>query len=143
MDQQSLSTLYLTMQDIFLHYYQQLTYKPIDYTSFINHYFQGHTPVFSSTLPAGTDFQHKVWLACLAIPYGQTWSYSDIAQYIQHPHAYRAVGSALNKNPWPILIPCHRVIKNNGVLGHYALGADTKAWLIHFESIKKTPSFTN
>jgi methylated-DNA-[protein]-cysteine S-methyltransferase len=64
-------------------------------------------------------FYQKVWLACLEIPFGETRSYSWIAEKIGCPGAYRAVGRALSKNPFPKIIPCHRVIYKNGKLGGY------------------------
>jgi len=64
-------------------------------------------------------FYQKVWLACFKIPPGETRSYSWIAKKIGHPRAYRAVGQALSKNPFPKIIPCHRVIYKNGELGGY------------------------
>ena len=71
-----------------------------------------------------TDFQKRVLLATLSIGKGQTRTYKQIAEQIGHRNAYRAVGTALRKNPLPITIPCHRVIKSYGTLGRYA-NADT------------------
>ena len=67
-----------------------------------------------------TSFQWQVLKATLKIPLGQTRSYQWVAQQIGQPKAVRAVGQALKKNPYPLLIPCHRVIKSNGELGGYA-----------------------
>ena len=72
-----------------------------------------------------TDFQKKVLLETLKIPRGQTRTYKQIASRIGHPKAYRAVGTALKRNPIPIIIPCHRVIKSDGTLGNYS-GEGTK-----------------
>jgi methylated-DNA-[protein]-cysteine S-methyltransferase len=69
-----------------------------------------------------TDFQKKVLLATLSIKRGQTRSYRQIAEQIGHRNAYRAVGTALRKNPLPITIPCHRVVKSDGTLGMYSNG---------------------
>jgi O-6-methylguanine DNA methyltransferase len=71
-----------------------------------------------------TDFELAVLKAALQIPFGETRTYAWIARHIGKPKAVRAVGSALRKNPWPIIIPCHRVIKSDGSLGKYA-GKDT------------------
>lgn len=65
----------------------------------------------------GTDFQKSVWKALLKIPYGKTCSYKDLSKMISKPKAMRAVGTAVGKNPFLIIIPCHRVIKNDGTLG--------------------------
>ena len=67
-----------------------------------------------------TSFEWQVLKAALSIPFGETRSYQWIAQRIGRPQAVRAVGQALRKNPFPVIIPCHRVIKSNGKLGGYA-----------------------
>jgi len=81
----------------------------------------------------GTEFQEKVWRELMNIPYGQTRSYGDIAKNIGSPKAARAVGMANNKNPLPIIIPCHRVIGANGKLVGYAPGLDIKEKLLNIE----------
>ncbi len=73
-----------------------------------------------------TPFQEKVLLATLEIPKGRTLSYKVLAEKIGHPKAFRAVGTALKKNPLPLTIPCHRVIKSNGVIGNYSNGGKVK-----------------
>lgn len=83
--------------------------------------------------PSGTAFQQKVWKALLEIPYGETRSYGEIAKSIGQPQAARAVGMANNKNPLPIVIPCHRVIGANGKLVGYAGGLDVKEQLLKLE----------
>lgn len=80
-----------------------------------------------------TDFQRRVYEASLAIPYGETRSYKDIARASGSSRAYQAVGQALNKNPLPIIIPCHRVIGAGGSLVGYAYGRDLKSKLISME----------
>jgi len=72
-----------------------------------------------------TDFQIKVLEETCRIPRGKVATYQDIARRIGYPRAYRAVGTALRKNPHPIVIPCHRVIKLDGTPGQYA-GGDSK-----------------
>ena len=81
-----------------------------------------------------SDFERAVLKAALSIPFGETRTYSWVAERIGKPGAVRAVGSALRKNPWPLIIPCHRVIKSDGSPGRYA-GKDTgrKAALIALE----------
>ena len=68
----------------------------------------------------GTEFQKKVWKEILKIPKGQTRSYKDIALSIGSPNSSRAVANACGKNPLPIHIPCHRVIRSDGALGGYS-----------------------
>jgi O-6-methylguanine DNA methyltransferase len=82
---------------------------------------------------SGTHFQKKVWSALAEIPYGQTRSYIEIAQAIGHPRAFRAVGNANGQNPIPLIIPCHRVIENNGGLGGFGHGVKVKKKLLDFE----------
>src|SRR5579859_34385 len=69
-----------------------------------------------------TEFERAVLLKALEIPRGEVRTYGWIAAEIGHPAAVRAVGSALRKNPVPVLIPCHRVVRSDGHIGHYALG---------------------
>ena len=68
----------------------------------------------------GTKFQKKVWLELTKIPKGETKTYKEIAISIGHPLAVRAVANACGKNPHPIKIPCHRVIRSDGKLGGYS-----------------------
>jgi len=67
-----------------------------------------------------TPFQQAVWKACMSIPAGQTRSYGWIAEKIGKPGAVRAVGSALGRNPFAPIVPCHRVIKSDGTLGGFS-----------------------
>ena len=67
----------------------------------------------------GTDFQIKVWNEIKKIPKGSVRTYKEIAIAINHPKSYRAVANACRKNPHPIVIPCHRVIRSNGNMGGY------------------------
>lgn len=83
--------------------------------------------------PQGTAFQKRVWNALTNIPYGKTCCYKDIAISIGNSKASRAVGMANNKNPIPIIIPCHRVIGKNGNLIGYAGGLDIKRKLLEYE----------
>ncbi|WP_239616572.1 methylated-DNA--[protein]-cysteine S-methyltransferase [Cohnella mopanensis] len=83
----------------------------------------------------GTPFQLAVWNALRDIPYGQTKSYSDIAEHIRKPAAVRAVGAAIGANPVLITIPCHRVIGKNGALTGYRGGMDMKTKLLDLEGV--------
>ncbi len=80
-----------------------------------------------------TNFQIKVFKIVSKIPLGQTRSYQWVARRINRPRAYRAVAQALNKNPWLITIPCHRVINSDGSLGGYVLGKNKKRELLKQE----------
>lgn len=89
---------------------------------------------FSLPLAArGTAFQQAVWQALCDIPYGETRSYSDIARTIGKPDAVRAVGAANGRNPLSIIVPCHRVIGQNGSLTGYAGGLEIKKALLALE----------
>lgn len=100
----------------------------------LNEYFDGKRRSFSLPLaPKGTLFQVAVWETLRSIPYGECVSYKEIANRIKNPKAMRAVGGANNKNPLPILIPCHRVIGANGKLVGYGGGIDKKIFLLELE----------
>jgi methylated-DNA-[protein]-cysteine S-methyltransferase len=100
----------------------------------LDEYFAGKREIFELPLsPQGTSFQQKVWKNLQEISYGETISYAQLAQAIDNPKAYRAVGSANGKNPIAIVIPCHRVIETNGKLGGYAYGVDIKKQLLEIE----------
>jgi methylated-DNA-[protein]-cysteine S-methyltransferase len=97
-------------------------------------YFSGKLKEFTLPLaPEGTAFMKQVWAALQEIPYGKTASYGEIAGRIGKPKAARAVGLANNRNPIPIIIPCHRVIGANGSLTGYAGGLDMKRKLLELE----------
>ena len=85
--------------------------------------------------PMGTDFQKRVWKAMVAIGYGKTKSYGEIAAKLKS--SPRAVGTACGRNPIPLIIPCHRVLGANGGLGGYSGegGTDTKRWLLNLEGL--------
>ena len=97
-------------------------------------YLNGQRKIFSFNYKLeGTDFQKKVWQKLCEIPYGQTKTYSQIAEEIRNSKAIRAVGMANNKNPLCIVVPCHRVIGKNGKLIGYAGGIDMKKSLLEIE----------
>lgn len=100
----------------------------------LNEYFNGARKVFDLKLnPKGTLFQQDTWKQVIRIPYGQTRTYQQVAEKIGDPGAARAVGNANNKNPIPIIIPCHRVIGAQGKLTGYGGGIDKKKWLLNLE----------
>lgn len=97
-------------------------------------YFAGKLREFDLPLaPQGTDFQQRVWLALLRIPYGATASYGEIARAVGEPNASRAVGAANGQNPISIIVPCHRVIGANGTLTGYGGGLPNKRFLLEHE----------
>ena len=100
----------------------------------LNEYFAGRRKAFDLPLKLfGTEFQQKVWIALSKIPYGVTVSYKDLAETVGNPKACRAIGMANNKNPLPIILPCHRVIGKNGSLTGYAGGLHIKKFLLDLE----------
>lgn len=99
-------------------------------------YFAGERQAFDLLLDFhGTDFQKRVWAALLAIPFGETRSYAQIARAIGSPTAFRAVGAANGRNPISIVAPCHRVIGANGALTGFAGGLAAKQHLLELEGI--------
>ena len=100
----------------------------------LTRYFQGGLTTFATPIKtAGTDFQQLTWQALMAIPYGQRWSYQQQAAYMDMPKAVRAVANANGQNRFAIVIPCHRVIRNDGSLGGYGGGLDKKKALLALE----------
>jgi O-6-methylguanine DNA methyltransferase len=104
------------------------------YVNELEEYLAGKRREFSLALDLrGTDFQIACWRALLAIPYGETRSYADIARAVGKPKAFRAVGMANNRNPIAIVVPCHRVIASDGTLCGYGGGLDVKRKLLELE----------
>jgi methylated-DNA-[protein]-cysteine S-methyltransferase len=103
--------------------------------NFYTNYYKGKNILYSGELDLShaTDFQRTVWKAACRIPYGETRSYSWIAKEIGKPLSLRASGSALGKNPLPIIIPCHRIINKNDQLGGFGGGLDMKRFLLNLE----------
>ena len=96
----------------------------------------GDTPDAGAELPLdvrGTAFQRRVWEALRQIPRGQTRTYAEIADTIGQPRATRAVANACGKNPTPVVVPCHRVVRSDGGVGGYALGTERKEALLKQE----------
>ncbi|PWI58988.1 hypothetical protein BM613_00815 [Sulfoacidibacillus thermotolerans] len=108
------------------------------YTKEIAEYLIGERTSFTCALDLiGTSFQKQVWMELANIPYGTTVSYGDVAKRIGRPKAVRAVGAASSANPLPIVLPCHRVIGQNGRLTGYRGGLAMKKSLLQLEgSIK-------
>ncbi|WP_095192684.1 methylated-DNA--[protein]-cysteine S-methyltransferase [Pseudomonas sp. Irchel 3A7] len=105
----------------------------------LREYFAGTRQRFELELDfAGTEFQKKVWAALLTIPFGETRSYSQIAEQIGNPSAVRAVGAANGKNPISIIAPCHRVIGASGKLTGFAGGLEAKEMLLTLEGCEWT-----
>lgn len=108
--------------------------KLSQYTRELKEYFEGARREFTFPLDLrGTDFQLACWRALLAIPYGETRTYADIARAVGRPQAFRAVGMANNRNPIAIVVPCHRVIASDGTLCGYGGGLDIKRTLLQLE----------
>jgi methylated-DNA-[protein]-cysteine S-methyltransferase len=104
----------------------------------LSEYFAGSRREFDLPLRMhGTDFQKRVWHELTEIPYGQTWSYGELAKRIDNPSASRAVGLANGRNPISILVPCHRVIGADGSLTGYGGGLDRKRWLLAHEGTRE------
>jgi O-6-methylguanine DNA methyltransferase len=104
------------------------------YTNELTEYFGGNRREFTFPLDMrGTPFQLDCWRALLAIPYGETRTYADIARAVGRPQGFRAVGMANNRNPIAIVVPCHRVIASDGTLCGYGGGLDVKRKLLQLE----------
>jgi len=99
-------------------------------------YFSAHKVNFPDEidLTGATVFQRDIWEITRLIPYGDTRSYTQIAEQIGRPRAVRAVGQALARNPLPVIIPCHRVVASNGTLGGFSGGLEMKRYLLNLEA---------
>jgi len=85
----------------------------------------------------GTEFEKEVWEVLIEVHYGETRTYKWVAERVGKPHAFRAVGNALGKNPIPIIYPCHRIIESDGSIGGYSSGIDIKRRLLEIEYYTK------
>ena len=102
----------------------------------LDEYFAGKRQDFALSLAlAGTPFQYRVWQELLALPFGCIDTYAAIARRIDRPHAVRAVGSAIGRNPVSIIVPCHRVLGTSGTLSGYAGGLQRKQYLLAHEGV--------
>ena len=100
----------------------------------IAEYLEGKRKEFSVPIRiGGTEFRMKVWNEMRRIPYGETVTYKELARRIGSPDACRAVANACGANPFPILIPCHRVVASGGRIGGYTGGLDIKIRLLEIE----------
>ncbi len=103
----------------------------------LDEYFRGRRRDFDVALaetPA-TDFQREVWRVLRSLPFGTVATYAQVASLAGHPRAARAVGNANHANPWPVFVPCHRVVASNG-LGGYGGGEDLKRFLLDLEGVR-------
>ena len=101
----------------------------------LNAYFAGQRNVFKLPLVTdGTPFQKKIWEAIYKIPYGQSTTYSQLADSVKHPASFRAVANACGQNRIPIIIPCHRILGKNN-LGGFSGGLDIKKKLLKQEGM--------
>ena len=101
----------------------------------LSDYFEGKKVEFPEKLilDGTTPFQQRVWEATRRIPYGQTRTYGEIAREAGSPLAARAAGQALGANPFPIIVPCHRVVASDGGLGGFGGGLEMKKQLLEME----------
>ncbi|MDP8263411.1 MAG: methylated-DNA--[protein]-cysteine S-methyltransferase [Candidatus Ancaeobacter aquaticus] len=101
----------------------------------IDSYFQGKKLHFTYQvdLSQGTQFQISVWKIIKDIPYGEYITYKDIAHRLNREKSWRAIGNACGKNPVPLIIPCHRVIRSDGALGGFSSGLSWKKRLLSIE----------
>lgn len=101
----------------------------------LGEYFDGKRREFElDFLPSGTPFQQSVWNELRAIPFGSVISYAELARRIGKPTAFRAVGAANGANPWPIVVPCHRVIGSDRSLTGFGGGLSAKQTLLRLEA---------
>lgn len=107
----------------------------VDVAHRLQRYFNGDVVSFADVrlLPVGTMFQRSVWQVLRRIGYGEVWTYAQVAQTLGEPHKARAVGQAVGKNPWGVVVPCHRVIGSDGTLRGIAGGMAVKAHLLALE----------
>jgi methylated-DNA-[protein]-cysteine S-methyltransferase len=100
----------------------------------LEEYFAGKRTKFSVPLrPTGTEFQEKVWREIARIPYGQTITYSELAERVGASQAIRTAGTATGRNPISIVVPCHRVVGKNGTMCGFAGGLERKRFLLALE----------
>ena len=104
----------------------------------LKEYFDGKRQAFDSiALHFGaTDFQRSVWDSLMEVPFGEVVTYGELAKLSGHEGAARAVGTAMNVNPLPIIIPCHRVLPSDQSTGEYAFGTSRKQWLLEHEKVQ-------
>ena len=101
----------------------------------LRRYFEGEPVTFDEPLDPtiGTEFLRRVWILTREIPRGQTRTYGQMARMAGSPGAARAVGQAMARNPWPIIVPCHRVLGSDGTLTGFGGGVDMKRKMLQME----------
>jgi methylated-DNA-[protein]-cysteine S-methyltransferase len=102
---------------------------------FLNHYFQYKISIKNKEIPKGTEFQMKVWDCLTKINFGEKMTYMNFSEKYFDKKAIRAVASAIGKNPWAIIIPCHRIIGSDHKMHGYAWGIDKKISLLEHEGL--------
>ena len=110
--------------------------KPIDPARReLDEYFEGKRQRFDLPLDVAllADFNRRVLEELARVPYGEVVTYGELAARVEHPRAARAVGTVMNRNPLPIVLPCHRVVGASGSLTGYGGGLDRKEWLLRLE----------
>jgi AraC family transcriptional regulator, regulatory protein of adaptative response / methylated-DNA-[protein]-cysteine methyltransferase len=132
---QANQTQHAAMKEMQAHWYlAEVQNNPTATQTYMDELFPGKAlPKKIHLVVKGTNFQVKVWEALLKIPAGDVTTYQDIAQHIHHPRAMQAVGSAVGSNHIAYLIPCHRVIRKDGILGEYRWDALRKKSMIGWE----------
>lgn len=138
-EEEHLLRIHLTHVTIPAHSERRITETLQETMEQIDEYLSGHRRTFQ--LPfriQGTPFQRKVWNALREIPYGTTLSYKSLAEKVGSPRGYRAVGMANHRNPFPLIIPCHRVVGTDGSLVGFAAGLAWKRKLLALEQENKS-----
>ncbi|MDR2063945.1 MAG: methylated-DNA--[protein]-cysteine S-methyltransferase [Candidatus Nomurabacteria bacterium] len=117
---------------------------PVLWRKEVEEYLRGERREFSEAVigdvkntMAGTEFQKAVWRAMMGIPYSEVLSYEQLATLVGRPKACRAAANACGKNPYPIIVPCHRVVASGG-LGGFSLGLNLKRRLLGLEGVNLT-----
>ena len=102
----------------------------------LQEYFARSRTVFDVELieDTATEFQRDVWRALSSLPYASVATYTQVAHMVGRPRAQRAIGNANHANPWPVIVPCHRVVARHG-LGGYGGGTDVKRFLLELEGV--------
>jgi methylated-DNA-[protein]-cysteine S-methyltransferase len=113
-------------------------FEPEPFADKLRRYFKGESVIFDERLDptVGTEFQRQVWALTRAIPRGQTRTYGQIARQAGSPRAARAVGQSMGRNPWPIVVPCHRVVGHDGRLTGFGGGLQMKQRMLELEGAR-------
>lgn len=112
--------------------------KLMPFTEQLRAFLQGNRQTFDLPLETrmGTPLQRQVWQSLTTIKYGDTITYQQLAQQVGHPTAIRAVANAVGRNPWMIIVPCHRVVRTDHTMGGYRGGQPLKTALLQMENNK-------